>query len=99
MIIMDVNNEEYEKYIEKVESLHIMDTQNKIISLYMRTRMLAEYANHVYRNSNEKTNLVLTDEDYDKLIKLLERIESDFPNMKTFFNEIYGMDSLTERVG
>lgn len=99
MIIMDVNNEKYEKYIEKVESLHIMDTQNKIIHLYMRTRMLAEYANHVYRNSNEKTNLVLTDEDYDKLIKLLERIESDFPTIKIFFNEIYGMDSLTERVG
>ena len=92
MIIMNVNNEEYEKYIGNVDSLHIMDTQNKIISLYMRTRMLAEYANHVYRNSNEKTNLVLTDEDYDKLIKLLERIESDFPIIKIFFNEIYGID-------
>lgn len=99
MIIMNVNNEEYEKYIEKVESLHIMDTQNKIISLYMRTRMLAEYANHVYRNSNEETKLVLTDKEYDELIKTLERMESDFPNMKTFFNEIYGRSSLTERVG
>lgn len=96
---IDINIEEYKKYIEKVDKLHIMDTKNKIISLYMRTRMLAEYANHVYRNSNETTKLVLTDEDYDKLIKLLKRIEIDFPNMKTFFNEIYGMDSLTERVG
>lgn len=96
---MNINNEEYEKYITKVDSLHMMALQNDIVCLYMNKRMLAEYANHVYRNSNEKTNLVLTDEDYDKLIKLLERIESDFPNMKTFFNEIYGMNSLTERVG
>ena len=62
--------------------------------------MLAEYANHVYRNINEEeTQLVLTDEEYDKLIKLLERMESDFPIIKMFFNEIYGIDGLTERVG
>lgn len=96
---MNINNEEYDKYITKVTSLHIMDTTNKIISMYMNNRMLAEYANHVYRNSNEETKLVLTDKEYDELIKTLERMESDFPNMKTFFNEIYGMDCLTERVG
>lgn len=98
---MNINNEEYEKYITKVDSLHIMDVQNKIIYMYMHNRMIAEYANHVYRNINEETNLnlVLTDTEYDELIKILERMESDFPNMKTFFNEIYGMNSLTERVG
>lgn len=96
---MNINNEEYDKYILKVDSLHIMDAYNKIISLYIRTKILAEYANHVYRNSNEKTNLILTDKDYDRLIKLLEGIESDFPIIKIFFNEIYGIDGLTERVG
>ena len=96
---MNINNEEYDKYIAKVKSLHMMDLQNHIIYMYMHKRMLAEYANHVYRNSNEETKLVLTDKEYDELIKMLERMESDFPNMKTFFNEVYGMDSLTERVG
>ena len=96
---MNINNEEYDKYITKVDSLHMMDVQNDIVCLYMNKRMLAEYANHVYRNSNEKTNLVMTDTEYDELIKLLERIESDFPNMKTFFDEFYGKISLTERVG
>lgn len=96
---MNINNEEYIKYIERVDSLHIMDTQNKIVSLYMNNRLLAEYANHVYRNSNEETKLVLTDKEYDKLIKVLERMENDFPKMKEFFDEVYGKPSLTERVG
>ena len=96
---MNIEKEKFEEYISNVDFLNIMNIKNKILLGYIENRMLAEYANHVYRNSKEETEPILSDKDYDYLIKLLERMESDFPKMKEFFDEVYGKLSLTERVG
>ena len=95
----NINREECLKYIENTLELKIMKTKADIIMMYIDRRVLAECANHIYRNSKENTNLLMSDNEYDSLIKLLERMENDFPDMKKFFDKYYEKESLTTRVG
>lgn len=78
--------------------LKIMNIKYTIMKYYIEMRILSEKANYEYRNSTGKTN-IMSDTEYDMLIKRIENVEKEFPELMKFVDDFFGVESLTNRVG
>ena len=75
-----------------------MNIKYTIMKYYIEMRILSEKANFIYRNTTGGED-IMSDTEYDMLIKRIENVEKEFPELMEFVDTFFGKDSLTNRVG
>lgn len=91
-------NNNFQEYADSVEELKKHNLLCKLIVDYLKLRNIAQIANHKYRNATEYTRSLMSDQEYDKLLHLLEKMEKEFPYVKETADGILGVKSPTERI-
>lgn len=91
-------NNNFQQYADSVTELKIHNILCKLIVDYFKLRNIVQIANHNYRNANENTHPLMPDQEYDKMLHLLEKMEKDFPYLKDTADNILGVKSPTERI-
>lgn len=91
-------NNKFQEYADSVEELKKHNLLSKIMVDYLKIRNVAQIANHKYRNATEYTQPLMSDQEYDKMLHLLEKMEKDFPYIKDAADQLLGVKSPTERI-
>lgn len=91
-------NNNFQEYADSVEELKKHNLLSKLMVDYLKLRNIAQIANHKYRNANEYTQPLMSDQEYDKLLHLLEKMEKDFPHIKETADNLLRVKSPVERI-
>ena len=91
-------NNNFQEYADSVEELKKHNLLSKLMVDYLKLRNIAQIANHKYRNANEYTKPLMSDQEYDKMLHLLEKMEKDFPYVKEAADKLLGVKSPVERI-
>lgn len=91
-------NNNFQEYADSVDELKKHNLLSKIMVDYLKIRNLAQIANHKYRNATEYTKPLMSDQEYDKMLHLLEKMEKDFPYIKDAADQLLGVKSPAERI-
>ena len=91
-------NNNFQEYADSVEELKKHNLISKLMVDYLKLRNIAQIANHKYRNATEYTKPLISDQEYDKLLHLLEKMEKDFPYVKEAADTLLGVKSPVERI-
>lgn len=91
-------NNNFQEYADSVTELKKHNLLCKLMVDYLKLRNIAQIANHKYRNATEYTQPLMSDQEYDKLLHLLEKMEKEFPYVKETADSLLGVKSPTERI-
>ena len=91
-------NKPFQEYADSVEELKKHNLLSKIMVDYLKIRNVAQIANHKYRNATEYTQPLMSDQEYDHMLHLLEKMEKDFPYVKEAADQLLGVKSPAERI-
>lgn len=91
-------NNKFQEYADSVEELKKHNLLSKLMVDYLKIRNVAQIANHKYRNATEYTQPLMSDQEYDKMLHLLEKMEHDFPYIKDVADQLLGVKSPAERI-
>lgn len=91
-------NNNFQEYADSVTELKKHNLLCKLMVDYLKLRNIAQIANHKYRNATEYTKSLMSDQEYDKLLHLLEKMEKEFPYVKEIAYSLLGVKSPTERI-
>ena len=91
-------NNNFQEYADSVEELKKHNLLCKLMVDYLKLINIAQIANHKYRNATEYTKSLMSDQEYDKLLHLLEKMEKEFLYVKETADSLLGVKSPTERI-
>ena len=72
-------NNNFQEYADSIPELKKHNLLSKLMVDYLKLRNVAQIANHKYRNATEYTKPLMSDQEYDIRLHLLEKMENDFP--------------------